>query len=116
MDKIFISKLSVPVLIGVLPEERRAPQTILFDLELESDIRQASASDELQHTIDYAAIRRSIIHYVKETEFELVETLADNLAHHLQKAFDISRLRLVLTKKPFDIPDAEGVGVIIERC
>ncbi len=115
MDKIFISKLSVPVLIGVLPEERKAPQALLFDLELEADVHEAAASDDLKSTIDYAAVCYGIINYVKETEFELIETLAENLANHLQKTFNVSHLRLTLTKTPFDIPDAEGVGVIVER-
>ncbi len=115
MDKVFIHQLSVPVLIGVLPDERKAPQNILIDLDIETDVRSAAMLDDLQHTIDYAAVRRSIIEYVATTQFRLVETLAHQLADHLKQTFDLTCLRLTITKKPFDIPDAEGVGVVIER-
>lgn len=114
-DKIFIRGLSVPVIIGVFPNEREAPQTLLIDLEVVADFQQAAASDALQHTIDYAQIRRSILGYTEATKFTLIETLADRLAAHLKQAFHLSWLRLSISKKPFDITDADCVGVCIER-
>jgi len=112
--KVFIRQLSVPAIIGVFPEERTASQTILIDVELETDIQQAAQSDDLQYTIDYAAVRRCIIDYIGTVAFELLETLAAKLADHLKQNFKPSRLCLTITKKPFDIPDVQGVGVIIE--
>lgn len=115
MDKIFIRQLSVPVIIGVFPNEREAPQTLLIDLEVATDFQKAAASDALQYTIDYAQIRRSILAYTEKTQFTLIETLADRLAAHLKQTFNLSWLRLSISKKPFDITDAECVGVCIER-
>lgn len=107
--------MSVPAFIGVLPEERKAPQTLLIDVEIETDIQRAARSDDVQHTIDYTAVRRCIIEYIETVQFKLIETLADTLADRLKQTFGVSCLRLTITKKPFDIPDAEGVGVIVER-
>lgn len=115
VDKVFIKRLVAPAMIGVLPEERKAPQNLLIDLEMSVDICLAAKGDDLTKTVDYAAVRRSIIEYISESPFELLETLADRLATHLHQAFDLSALRLCITKQPFDIPDAEGVGVIIKR-
>jgi len=114
-DKVFIQQLAVPALIGVLPEERKTPQTLLIDLEMSVDIHAAAAKDDLSKTIDYAAVRSHIIDYISQSSYQLLETLADRLATHLKHQFDISALHLSITKKPFDIPDAEGVGVIIHR-
>ena len=114
MDKIFIHQLSVPAIIGVLPEERKTPQPILIDLEYETDVSKAAASDNIQHTIDYAAVRHTMIEFIEAAQFELLETLADKLVDHLKRSFSLSYLRLSITKKPFDMPDAAGVGVVIE--
>ena len=114
-DKIFIKQLVVPGLIGVLPQERKSPQNLFIDLELSTDIRAAAKNDDLKKTIDYAAVRRLIIEFIAQSSYELLETLAERLAAHLQANFDFSALRLCITKQPFDIPDAEGVGVIVER-
>lgn len=115
MDKVFIKQLVVPALIGVLPEERKSPQNLLFDIEISHDIRAAAKNDDLTKTIDYAAVRRVIIEFVEQSFFELIETLADRLAEHLHQQFGFSAVRLSITKQPFDIPDAGGVGVIVER-
>jgi len=105
----------VPALIGILPEERKSPQNLLIDLEMSTDIRAAAKSDDLNKTIDYVAVRRLIIEFISQSFYNLLETLGDHLASHLHEHFDFDVIRLCITKQPFDIPDAEGVGVVIER-
>lgn len=114
-DKVFIKQLAVPALIGALPEERKAPQNLFFDLEMSIDIRAAAKNDDLNQTIDYAAVRRALIEFVAQSSFDLLETLGDRLATSLYEQFNFSAIHLCITKQPFDITDAEGVGVIIER-
>ena len=115
MDKVFIKQLVVPALIGVMSEERKSPQNLLIDLEMSTDIRAAAKNDDLTKTIDYAAVRRSVIEFISHSTYELLETLGDRLVVHLHSNFECSAIRLCITKQPFDIPDAAGVGVIVER-
>lgn len=114
-DRIFIKKLVVPALIGVLPSERESSQELLIDVDMSVDVREAANEDNLNKTIDYAQVRLSIIKFADESAFELIETLADRLASHLLNQFNIASIRLAITKRPFDITDAEGVGVLVER-
>lgn len=114
-DKIFIKQLVVPALIGALPEERKAPQNLFIDLEMSVDIRAAAKNDDLNLTIDYAAVRRALIEYIAQSSFDLLETLGDRLVSSLHQQFDFSAIRLCITKQPFDMTDVEGAGVIIER-
>ena len=51
---------------------------------------------------------------MKESEFQLVETLAENICQIILNEFDVSWVKLKLNKGEA-ITGAEGVGVIIER-
>ena len=115
MDKIFIRDLKVPTIIGIYAAERAMPQELSFDIEVSTDIMSAAKSDDLADTLDYASLRDLVIQTVQKANFQLVETLAEHIAEAIQRTFGTKRLRLVITKQPYDIPDAEGVGVVIER-
>ena len=52
--------------------------------------------------------------FVKESEFQLVETLAEKICQIILNEFDVSWVKLKLNKGEA-ITGAEGVGVIIER-
>lgn len=115
MDTIFIHELQVPVVIGVFPEERTQTQTLLLDLETSFDISDAANSDELSKTIDYSVLCQSILEFVSTTQFQLIETLAEKIAQHLKDQFNLSQVRLKLTKRPIDMQDVDCVGVEIQR-
>lgn len=115
MDKVIIKRLRVPALIGVFPEERLTPQDIFIDLEIACDSKPAALSDSVKDTVDYHAVCTRTIEYIENTSFRLVETLAENLADYILKQFQVSWLRLRITKNAFNIPNAEAVGIQIER-
>ena len=50
MDRILIEGLKVDTCIGVYEWERKIKQTLVFDLELYTDIRAAAADDDLSKT------------------------------------------------------------------
>ena len=112
LNTVFIKGLAIPVTIGVTEQERATPQIIKFDV----DVTVKSPSlDELDQTVDYCMLRQCIIDVVAGTSFKLVESLADHVLTQLQKYFSNSTLHLCITKIPKDIPDADGVGVIVSR-
>jgi len=115
MDKIFIRQLSIPTYIGVYDVEQKSQQTIVFDIEMATDIQKASQTDDIQHALDYAAISRRLSEFVSQSRLQLVETLAEKVAAILQKEFNVSWLRLKLSKNPFDLDNVDSVGIIIER-
>lgn len=114
MDSVFIEQLAVDTVIGVYDWERTITQRLLLDLCMAWDIRQAAAGDELEHTLDYAAVSEHILVFAAAQSFELVETFAERLAAELMQTFAIPWLRLKITK-PGAVPQARGVGVEIER-
>jgi dihydroneopterin aldolase len=113
-DVVFIEGLRVEAVIGVHDWERRATQPLRLDLELDTDTRAAAASDALRDAVDYSAVCARVVALVRESRCELVETLAEACCAMLLREFRVARVRLRLTK-PGAVPEAEGVGIRIER-
>lgn len=114
MDIVYIRDLKIETIIGIFDWERRIRQTVSLDLEMAADIRKAASSDSIHDALDYKAVAKRLITVVGESEFMLVETLAEKIAQILRQEFQIPWLRLHLSK-PGAIRGAQDVGVIIER-
>lgn len=114
MDKVFIEGLEIPALIGIYDWERRIRQTLVFDLDMGFDNRRPAASDNIEHTLNYKAVSKRLIEFVGQSDFGLVETLAERCAAIVLEEFDVQWLRLKLSK-PGAVRGARAVGVIIER-
>ena len=114
MDIIYIHDLHIDTVIGVFDWERRVRQTVILDLDLAADIRNAAASDELADTLNYKALAKRLIDFVEHSEFNLVETLAERVAEVVLKEFAVPWLRLRVNKQGA-VRGARDVGVIIER-
>ena len=80
MDKIYIRDLRIPTIIGIYDWERQVRQTVSLDLEMATDIRKAASSDSIEDTLNYKAVAKRLIAFVGESEFQLVETLAERIA------------------------------------
>ncbi len=114
MDIIFIRDLRVDTVIGIYDWERAIKQTLSFDLEMATDIARAAASDCIDDTLNYKAVAKRVIAFVEDSDFQLVETLAERVAELVRSEFAVSWLRLTLNKGGA-VRGAKGVGVIIER-
>ena len=114
MDIIYLSDLKIDTVIGIYDWERRITQTVSFDLEMATDIRKAADSDTIEDTLDYKAVAKRLIQFVSESEFQLVETLAERVAEIILTEFNVPWVRLRLNKKGA-VRHASGVGILIER-
>ncbi len=114
MDTVFIRGLQVETVIGIFEWERRIRQRVRIDLEMHADVARAAATDAIDDALDYKAIGKRIIAFVGESEFQLVETLAEHVAALVRKEFGVSWLRLTVSK-PGALRGADDVGVTIER-
>lgn len=114
MDKVFIEALEIEALIGIYDWERRIRQPLLFDLEMSFDNRKPASTDDIADTLDYKAVSKRLIEYVSASSFGLVETLAERCAEIVLAEFEVSHVRLKLSK-PGAVRGARAVGVIIER-
>lgn len=114
MDKIYLEDLRVEAVIGIWEWERRVRQIIRLDLEMATDARRAAATDQIADALDYKAIAKRLASTVEQSEFRLVETLAETLARIVVQEFGVPWLRLTVSK-PGAIEGSRNVGVILER-
>ena len=114
MDKVFIEGLEIEALIGIYDWERRIRQPLLFDVEMAFDNRRPAASDAIGDTLNYKDVSKRLIEFVSQSDFGLVETLAERCAAIILDEFDVRHVRLKLSK-PGAVRGARAVGVIIER-
>jgi dihydroneopterin aldolase len=114
MDIIFLSELRVETVIGIWDWERKIRQTVIIDLEMAANIRKAAASDQVEDTLNYKLVAKRVQQFVSDSEFQLVETLAENIAGIIIEEFGVSWVR-VKVNKPGAIRGARDVGVMIER-
>ena len=127
MDAVYIRQLKVDAIIGIHDWERRVRQTLVLDLEMglrsgdadaapggagESD--SAGAADATVPAVDYETVSEHVTGFVQAGEFRLLETLAQRLADELLSAYNLPWLKLRVGK-PGALPDADAVGVLIER-
>ena len=113
-DRIFLRGLECHCIIGFIDWERRVQQKVVLDLEFPTDCARAAASDAVADTVDYKGVAKRVLAYVGESQFQLIETLAHNLAMLLLEEFPLEWIRISLNK-PGAIRHSRDVGVTIER-
>jgi 7,8-dihydroneopterin aldolase/epimerase/oxygenase len=114
MDKVFIQGLKIDTVIGIYDWEREIRQDVTLDLEMAADIKAASLTDHIDQTLDYKSVAKRLIQFVKDSEFQLVETLAEKITEIVLNEFEVEWVKLTLNKGEA-VSGASGVGVIIER-
>jgi dihydroneopterin aldolase len=114
MDIIFLNEMKIDTVIGIWDWERKIRQTVVIDLEMAADIRKAAASDSVDDTLNYKLVAKRVQEFVGDSEFQLVETLAEKIAAIINDEFAIPWVR-VRVNKPGAIRGARDVGVMIER-
>lgn len=113
-DKIYIRDLSLRCIIGIYPDERREKQDVIINAIMEGDLSAAPLSDQIEDTINYKSIKKSIVQMVEASEFNLIETMA---ARILDICLAEPRVRraTVTVDKPGALRFARSVAVEMSR-
>lgn len=116
-DEIRIDNLEVYAYHGVSPEEKAAGQFFYVNAVLYTDIRPAGREDDLSLSTNYGEICHFINNWMRESAYDLIETVAEKLAEQLLLNFgSIAALELEIRKPkaPVGLP-FESVSVRIRR-
>ncbi len=114
MDIVFISDLRAETIIGIYDWERTQKQTISVDIEMAADIAKAATSDDIDATLNYKAVSKRAEQFITDSSFQLIETLAEQLAEIIMIEFKVPWVRLTV-HKPGALSNSKDVGVRIER-
>ena len=113
-DTVFIRELRVETIIGIYDWERTQRQTVSIDLDMRTDIARAAATDDIANTPSYKDVAKRIHSLVENSEFFLIETMAERIAEVVLGEFPVPGVR-VTVHKPGAVSVASDVGVVIER-
>jgi len=114
MDIVFIRDLQIETVIGIYDWERKVRQIVSLDIDMASDIKKAADSDNIDDTLSYKTVAKRLIGFVEQSEFELVEALAEKICEIILGEFNVPWVRLTLNK-PGAVRGSKSVGVMIER-
>jgi len=112
-DTVSIRGLAVSAVIGVYAWEREIEQTLLFNVDMATDVAKAAARDDIADALDYSVVAQTIGTVVRDGKFQLIETAAERVAEHLLAVHGVRHVRVEVVKQ---LP-AEGyaAAVAIER-
>ena len=114
MDIVYLHGLRLETVIGIWDWERETRQTVVVDLDMGTDIARAGHSDAIEDTIDYKAVAKRLMSFADESEFFLVEALAEGIANIVINEFSIPWTRIRINKQGA-LRSVRDVGVVIER-
>ncbi|MER2493747.1 dihydroneopterin aldolase [Catenovulum sediminis] len=113
MDVVFIHNLEVKTKIGVFDWEHDIEQKLIFDIDMKWSNKIPAENDDISKALDYSTVTDFILFFCRSRQFELIETLAEELANRLMAKFLLPWIKIKITK-PGAISQAH-VGVLIER-
>jgi len=100
LDKITIKNLKLFAYHGVNPEEKENGQNFFIDLDYYLNLQNACRSDNLDDTVSYAAVVKTVRKAFVAESYDLIEKAAQTVADAVLDAFEqISRVDVTL-KKP----------------
>ena len=99
-DRIVLTNMAFQAKHGVEPREKVEPQRFEVDVELHTDLQAAGLDDDLHRTIDYARVYATVRQIVESTTYNLIEALAEAIAHELLAAHPGLREVVVRIRKP----------------
>ncbi len=97
---------------GAYEAEREQGQLFWFDVELE--VGDRGADDDLEGAVDYTQVAAAIRELSDGHRFQLLEALATAVADDLERRFGPERLAVTVRKRPAGLP-VEWSAVTVRR-
>ncbi|MBQ5430574.1 MAG: 2-amino-4-hydroxy-6-hydroxymethyldihydropteridine diphosphokinase [Lachnospiraceae bacterium] len=116
-DSITINELECFGYHGVLAEEKKLGQKFLITMELSVDTSLAGETDQCADTVDYSLVCTKVKHLVETEVYDLIETLAEQIAKLVLHTFSSVQAITVTVKKPWApiMTSVDTVSVRITR-
>lgn len=115
-DRIALTGVTAIGHHGVFERERSDGQPFIVDAVLFTDVRAASATDDLTKTANYADVAEEIKAMITGQPFDLIETLAERMAQKLLDGFAVEAVEITVhkPKAPIQVPFGD-VSVTVYR-
>ena len=111
-DQIILKGIISECIIGINDYERKNKQKVIVNITIFHEF--LNLNDSIKKTINYSDIYKFTKKFISGTNYNLIETLGDNLAKKLIKKFNIKKIRIELFK-PSVYEEDEAVSIKLER-
>lgn len=117
MDKILIRDLKIFAYHGVNPEEKENGQNFVLDIDLSVNMNRACQSDNVEDTVSYAKVIKTVKKVFTQEKYDLLERAAEVTAQEILCEYEgVLAVHIVLKKPEAPInADFGYVGVEITR-
>ena len=114
VDRIIITDIRARCIVGINKDERTEKQDVTINLSIYADLRKPGRSDKFEDAIDYRAIKKRVLNLVENSEYFLLEALAEAVADVCLETPGVIKVH-VRVDKPSALRFARSVGVEISR-
>ena len=113
MAVIRVKNLLVRTIVGFNPEERVNRQDVIINLEIEVDVSKAVSTDHQDGIYNYKAITKTIIAFVSDSKYNLLEKLTHEVLQLVMKDERVIRAKVEIDK-PQALRFSDSVSVELE--
>ena len=103
-DRIVLAGMRFFGYHGALAEERERGQEFVVDVEVESDLRPAGASDDLDDTVDYRKVYAAVKTVIEGPPKQLLEAVAEEIARRVLAIDRVEGVTVRLRKPSVKLP------------
>ncbi len=114
MQKVFIRELALDCVIGADAEERDHLQRVVINLEMDCDLTPGIKTDRIEDTCDYRAINRRLLAALKDSQFYLIERMAEVVADICLEFPRVQRV-IVTVDKPGALSCTQSAAVQLAK-
>ena len=115
-DMIRITGIRASGFHGVYPRERELGQEFVVDVSMHTDTSPAARTDDIAHTVDYAAVAADVVALVTGEPVNLIETLAERIARRVLARDFVTSVDVTVYKPQADLGvSVDDVSVTIHR-
>lgn len=110
--EIAINNLRAVAIIGFNPEERIEKQEVIINISFNTDIEKAVSSDSPENIIDYKVLKKKVLTFVENSNFNLLETLAQRTLELVLSEKNLLSAK-VRVDKPYALRFADSASVTV---
>ena len=111
-DQIILKGIISECIIGINDYERKNKQKVIVDITIFHDF--LNLDDDIEKTVNYSDIYKFAKKFISGTNYNLIETLGNNLAKKIISEFNIKKIKIELFK-PSVYEKDETVSIKLER-
>ena len=107
---IRVKNLRLRTIVGINDWERKAPQDVVINIEIEYDGTKAVETDNIEDGVNYRAIAKRVIREVEQSQFHLLDALAGHVLRLVMEDEAVQRATVEIDK-PHALRFADSVSV-----